>query len=146
MKHAIIVTGGKQYRVAEGDVIFVEKLDAAAGESVKFDQVLAVIDGENATFGAPVVEGASVTANVVKSGKGAKVRVYKSEQSVVLTLTDIGAGMDLGSALSDKDIAGENKLTVGSLGAKTLRLTVAAVLGRTHTFFMCHLGYTSISH
>lgn len=77
MKHAIIVTGGKQYRVAEGDVIFVEKLDAAAGESVKFDQVLAVIDGENATFGAPVVEGASVTANVVKSGKGAKVRVYK---------------------------------------------------------------------
>ena len=77
MKHAIIVTGGKQYRVAEGDVIFIEKLDVAAGESVKFDQVLAVIDGENATFGAPVVEGASVTANVVKSGKGAKVRVYK---------------------------------------------------------------------
>ena len=77
MKHAIIVTGGKQYRVAAGDVIFVGKLDAAAGESVKFDQVLAVIDGENATFGAPVVEGASVTANVVKSGKGAKVRGYK---------------------------------------------------------------------
>ena len=48
MKHAIIVTGGKQYRVAEGDVIFVEKLDVAAGESVKFDQVLAVIDGETA--------------------------------------------------------------------------------------------------
>ena len=46
MKHAIIVTGGKQYRVAEGDVIFVEKLDVAAGEAVKFDQVLAVIDGE----------------------------------------------------------------------------------------------------
>ena len=71
MKHAIIVTGGKQYRVAEGDVIFVEKLDAAAGESVKFDQVLA------AQFGAPVIEGASVSANVVKNGKGAKVRVYK---------------------------------------------------------------------
>ena len=77
MKHAIIVTGGKQYRVAEGDVIFVEKLDVAAGESVKFDQVLAVIDGETAKFGAPVIEGASVSANVVKSGKGAKVRVYK---------------------------------------------------------------------
>ena len=56
MKHAIIVTGGKQYRVAEGDVIFVEKLDVAAGESVKFDQVLAVIDGETAVFGAPVIE------------------------------------------------------------------------------------------
>ena len=77
MKHAIIVTGGKQYRVAEGDVIFVEKMDAAAGESVKFEQVLAVIDGETAVFGAPVVEGASVTANVVKNGKSAKVRVYK---------------------------------------------------------------------
>ena len=80
LKHtmnAIIVTGGKQYRVAEGDVIFVEKLDVAAGESVKFDQVLAVIDGETAKFGAPVIEGASVSANVVKNGKGAKVRVYK---------------------------------------------------------------------
>ena len=77
VKHAIIVTGGKQYRVAEGDVIFVEKLDVAAGETVKFDRVLAVVDGENATFGAPVIEGASVTANVVKNGKSAKVRVYK---------------------------------------------------------------------
>ena len=77
MKHAIIVTGGKQYRVAEGDVIFIEKLDAAAGDTVTFDQVLAVIDGENAQFGTPVVEGASVSANVVKNGKGAKVRVYK---------------------------------------------------------------------
>ena len=77
MKHAIIVTGGKQYRVAEGDVIFVEKLEAAAGETIKFDQVLAVIDGETATFGAPVIEGASVSANVVKNGKSAKIRVYK---------------------------------------------------------------------
>lgn len=77
MKHAVIVTGGKQYRVAEGDVIFVEKLDVAAGETVKFDQVLAVVDGENAVFGAPVIEGATVTANVVKSGKSAKIRVYK---------------------------------------------------------------------
>ena len=75
--NAIIVTGGKQYKVAEGDVVYIEKLDQEAGDTVKFDQVLAVIDGENATFGAPVVEGASVTANVVKSGKGAKVRVYK---------------------------------------------------------------------
>ena len=77
MKHAIILTGGKQYRVAEGDVVFVEKLDASAGDSVKFDQVLAVIDGENAVFGKPVIEGASVSANVVKNGKAAKIRVYK---------------------------------------------------------------------
>ena len=56
MKHAIIVTGGKQYRVAEGDVVFVEKLEATAGDSVKFDQVLAVIDGENVVFGKPYKE------------------------------------------------------------------------------------------
>jgi large subunit ribosomal protein L21 len=77
MKHAIIVTGGKQYRVAEGDVVFIEKLDVQAGDTVKFDQVLAVIDEDNAVFGAPVVEGATVTANVVKNGKSKKVRVYK---------------------------------------------------------------------
>ena len=77
MKHAIIVTGGKQYRVAEGDVIYIEKLEAEAGSTVKFDHVLAVIDEENTVFGAPVVEGAVVTANVVKSGRGKKIRVYK---------------------------------------------------------------------
>ena len=77
MKHAIFETGGKQYRVAEGDVIFVEKLGVEAGEAVKFDRVLAVIDEENTVFGTPVVEGASISANVVKNGKSKKVRVYK---------------------------------------------------------------------
>ena len=77
MKHAIIVTGGKQYRVAEGDVLFIEKLDVQAGDTVKFDQVLAVIDEEGSVFGTPVVEGAVVTANVVKNGKAKKIRVYK---------------------------------------------------------------------
>ena len=77
MKNAVIVTGGKQYRVAEGDVIFVEKLEAEAGASVKFDKVLAVIDGENATFGKPYIEGATVTANLVKSGRSKKICVYK---------------------------------------------------------------------
>ena len=77
MKHAIIVTGGKQYRVAEGDVIFVEKLDVESGETVKFDQVLAVIDEESSVFGTPVVEGAVVTASAIKTGKGKKIRVYK---------------------------------------------------------------------
>ena len=77
MKHAIIETGGKQYRVAEGDVIFVEKLNAEAGETVKFDRVLAVIDEDSSVFGTPVVEGAAVTGSVVKSGRGKKVRVYK---------------------------------------------------------------------
>ena len=75
--NAIIVTGGKQYKVAEGDVLYIEKLDVEAGETVKFDQVLAIIDGENATFGTPVVEGATVEANVVKNGKGKNIRIFK---------------------------------------------------------------------
>ena len=75
--HAIIVTGGKQYKVAEGDTLYLEKLNAEAGDTITFDQVLAVLNGETATFGAPVVEGASVTANVVKNGKGKKVLVFK---------------------------------------------------------------------
>ena len=74
--YAIIATGGKQYKVTEGDVIRVEKLGVAAGEAVTFDQVLAVSDGEM-KIGCPTVEGASVSATVVKEGKGKKVIVYK---------------------------------------------------------------------
>ena len=79
---AVIVTGGKQYTVAEGDVLFIEKLNAEAEETVKFDQVLAVLDGENSKFGAPVVEGAAVEAKVVKNGKGKKIHVlrYKAKK------------------------------------------------------------------
>mgnify|MGYP005776358137 CR=1 FL=1 len=75
--HAIIETGGKQYKVAEGDVVFIEKLDNEADDTVKFDQVLAILDGDKATFGTPVVEGASVEAKIVKNGKGKKVRIFK---------------------------------------------------------------------
>ena len=75
--HAIIETGGKQYKVTEGDVLYIEKLDADAGSSITFDQFRAVLTGDSATSGAPVVEGASVTANVVKNGKGKKVLVFK---------------------------------------------------------------------
>ena len=75
--YAILKTGGKQYKVSEGDVVFIEKLDQNAGDTVKFDQVLAIIDGENATFGTPVVEGASVEATVEKNGKGKKIRIFK---------------------------------------------------------------------
>ena len=67
---AVIETGGKQYKVAEGDVLFIEKLDVEAGDKVTFDKVLAILDGENATFGTPVVEGASVEAKAIKNGKG----------------------------------------------------------------------------
>ena len=75
--HAIIETGGKQYKVAEGDVLYIEKLTAEAGETVTFDKVLAVLDGDTAKFGAPTVEGASVEATVVKNGKGKKIRIFK---------------------------------------------------------------------
>ena len=74
--YAIIATGGKQYKVAEGDVIKVEKLGAAAGENIVFDQVL-VVSGDDVKVGNPTVEGATVTASVVKEGKAKKVIVYK---------------------------------------------------------------------
>ena len=74
---AVIVTGGKQYTVAEGDILFIEKLNAEAESTVKFDEVLAVLDGENSKIGAPVVEGASVEAKVVKNGKGKKITILK---------------------------------------------------------------------
>ena len=74
---AIIVTGGKQYTVAEGDVLFIEKLNAEAEATVKFEKVLAVLDGENTKIGAPVVEGACVEAKVEKNGKGKKIHVLK---------------------------------------------------------------------
>lgn len=79
---AVIVTGGKQYVVAEGDVLFVEKLGAEAEATVKFEQVLAVLDGENTKVGAPVVEGAVVEAKVVKNGKGKKINIltYKPKK------------------------------------------------------------------
>ena len=74
---AIIVTGGKQYTVSEGDVLYIEKLNAEAEATVSFDQVLAVVDGENTKIGTPVVEGACVEAKVVKNGKGKKIHVFK---------------------------------------------------------------------
>ena len=74
---AVFVTGGKQYRVSEGDVIFVEKLPNEAEETVTFDQVLAVIGDDVQAIGKPIVEGAAVTAKVVKNGKAKKVIVYK---------------------------------------------------------------------
>lgn len=74
---AVIVTGGKQYNVKEGDIIYVEKLGVKADTTITFDQVLAIVDGENSKFGAPVVAGASVEAKVLKEGKSKKIIVFK---------------------------------------------------------------------
>ena len=78
--YAVIETGGKQYKVSEGDVIFIEKLEAAEGDAVTFDKVLAVADGENVKVGAPAVEGATVTAKVEKQGKAKKIYVFKMKR------------------------------------------------------------------
>ena len=78
--YAVIVTGGKQYKVSEGDTLFIEKLDAAEGENVTFDEVLVTGDGENVNVGAPTVDGASVEAKVVKNGKAKKIYVFKMKR------------------------------------------------------------------
>lgn len=74
--YAVIETGGKQYKVQQGDVVFIEKLDAEAGSTVTFDKVL-VLGGDDLKVGAPYVDGATVSASVVKQGKSKKVIVYK---------------------------------------------------------------------
>jgi large subunit ribosomal protein L21 len=75
--YAIIETGGKQYKVQEGDVLFIEKLNAAEGDVVSFDRVLAVSKESGLVVGAPLVSGAAVSAKVERHGKGAKIIVYK---------------------------------------------------------------------
>lgn len=75
--YAVIVTGGKQYKVAEGEFLKIEKLDVATGESIAFEQVLLVGNGDDIKIGAPVVEGAKVTAEVIAQGRHDKVRIIK---------------------------------------------------------------------
>lgn len=76
--YAVIITGGKQYKVEEGNTLFVEKLDAEAEAAVTFDKVLAIsVNEDDVKFGAPYVEGATVEAKVVKQGKGEKIRIIK---------------------------------------------------------------------
>lgn len=75
--HAIIETGGKQYKVTEGDTLFIEKLPQEAGDAVVFDKVLAILDGDNATIGTPMVSGAKVDASIVKNGRGKKIMIFK---------------------------------------------------------------------
>jgi large subunit ribosomal protein L21 len=75
--YAVIVTGGKQYRVSQGDKVRVEKLDAAEGDSIELDHVLMVVDGDDIKIGAPVLEGGKVTAEVKAQGRGDKVNIIK---------------------------------------------------------------------
>ena len=75
--YAVIKTGGKQYRVSEGDSLKIEKLETAEGADVEFDQVLMVGDGDQVTVGAPLVDGGKVTATIESHGRGDKVRIFK---------------------------------------------------------------------
>jgi large subunit ribosomal protein L21 len=75
--YAVIKTGGKQYRVSEGDTLRVEKLAADAGASLEIDSVLMVADGDNIQIGAPYIQGGKVTATVVSHGRGDKVEIIK---------------------------------------------------------------------
>ena len=77
---AVIKTGGKQYKVAENEVITVERLEGEAGATIALDQVLMVGEGENVTIGAPVVAGATVTAEIVGQGRGPKLIVFKKRR------------------------------------------------------------------
>ena len=75
--YAVIKTGGKQYRVSEGDTLRVEKLDSSAGETIEFDQILAVGEGADLKIGTPFVEGGKVTATVKEQGRAKKVEIIK---------------------------------------------------------------------
>src|SRR5690606_17065356 len=101
--YAVIKTGGKQYRVSPGDLLVVEKLAGEPGAEVSFDQVLMLGDGDDVTVGAPTVAGLAVTATLVETRKGEKVRIFKKirrqgyrrtrghrQQETVLRVTAIG--------------------------------------------------------
>jgi large subunit ribosomal protein L21 len=75
--YAVIESGGKQHRVEEGEVLQLEKLEAATGEKVKFDKILLVGEGESVKIGTPYVEGSQVEAEVVKQGRGDKIKIIK---------------------------------------------------------------------
>jgi large subunit ribosomal protein L21 len=75
--YAVIQTGGKQYRVSEGDMLRVEKLDAEAGSSIELDRVLLIADDDNVQVGKPYVDGGRVTASVEGHGRGDKVKIIK---------------------------------------------------------------------
>lgn len=75
--YAVVRTGGKQYRVAAGDILEVEKLDGDVGASVTLDDVLMVVDGDDVKVGQPIVEGASVTAKITGQHRGNKIKVFR---------------------------------------------------------------------
>ena len=80
--YAVLTTGGKQYRAEVGQILTIEKLDVPTGESVQFDQVLLIRDGDQSTIGAPVITGATVSGKVVRQDRGPKIIVFKYKPKV----------------------------------------------------------------
>jgi large subunit ribosomal protein L21 len=117
--YAVVRTGGKQYKVAPGDVILVEKLDGEAGAEIKLDDILMVNDGTTTVIGSPTVEGAAVTASIIEQGRGDKVLVFKKKRRqnyrrtkghrqdlTVLRILDVaGAGAKKAKAAAKKPAA-----------------------------------------
>jgi large subunit ribosomal protein L21 len=77
MKYAVIRTGGKQYKVSEGDELLIEKLDREKGKAIVFDEVLLLVDGQKVTLGKPLIKGATVKAEILEQIRGKKIRVAK---------------------------------------------------------------------
>jgi large subunit ribosomal protein L21 len=75
--YAVIKTGGKQFKVTEGDTLKVEKLSTEVGKALNISSVLTLVDGDKVTIGTPIVKGASVDATIVSHGKGDKVKIFK---------------------------------------------------------------------
>lgn len=107
--YAVVRTGGKQYKVAPGDVILVEKLDGEAGAEIKLDDILLVNDGTTTVIGSPTVEGAAVTASIIEQGRGDKVLVFKKKRRQNYRRTK-GHRQDL-TVLRIMDVAGAGTKT-----------------------------------
>ncbi len=75
--YAVIVSGGKQHRVVEGEILRLEKLDVATGDAIEFDQVLMITDGDAVNIGAPILSGALVKAEVIRHGRADKINIIK---------------------------------------------------------------------
>ena len=97
--YAVIKTGGKQYKVTEGDILRVEKLNAEVNESVELTDVLLVANGEDVKVGTPVVEGAKVVVEVLSQGKGAKVVNFNTSQKLEITEKKVTDNFSLRSKL-----------------------------------------------
>jgi len=118
MKYAIVQTGGKQYKVSEGDILKVEKIDGEKGGLVSINDVLMVVDDQNIKIGQPNISGASVTGEIVSQGKAKKVIIFKSKRRIKESIMAHKKGG--GSSRNGRDSAGR-RLGVKRFGGQRVR-------------------------